>query len=120
MIYNIADTLKQLLDDMETGKREGDWIVPLTCDPMWTACMALLRELITGLDKYFVSNNIDDLHKDLITAGLDFCSRWERWLENLPTDAFESTATKAFHISLLRLSKGIIKSYRIWRIDSLL
>lgn len=75
------------------------------------------RTCAGGLDKYFVSGDPAELHKDLISAAMDFLQRWENWIDGLQPGDLTHSASKTFHQMLLRFTKGAVKSWRIWKID---
>lgn len=110
--------LKALFGELTLAISDGTWKTAELYLPVRGALLLAYRDILTTLDKYFISYDCTELHKDLITIGLDFIQRWEIWTNNLSRGDMRSGASKLLHISLIRFSKGIIKSYRIWRIDT--
>lgn len=74
----------------------------------------LLSESILALDSYCQDGDIARLNKTLVLAAIDFLQRWESWLETRPVF---NHASHIFHAFLIRHLKGIVKSWRIWKID---
>ena len=81
----------------------------------YIALAALMKDCQIAMDDYFVSFDDTQLHKALIMAGLDFTARWDAWLAG--SAGFDSPVTRVFHEIALRHFKGILKAWRIWRID---
>ena len=114
----ILDNLKNLLRDLETCQREGDWRdVPNTHVPIYAAGIILLREIVVALDVYFIAQDETKMHQEFISAGMNFITRWEIWLDALQPGSLRCVDSKVFHEYLLRFCKGILKAYRVWRID---
>ena len=86
-------------------------------DGLHTAALIFLDEIIIAMEDYFVLPDDSKLNKDLILAGIDFLQRWETWLDAVKYPDFEHGATRTFHAMIIRFSKGIVKSWRIWKID---
>ena len=109
MLYVVLPHLKALLRDVEKCKRDGDW----TPDAVQNAGLIAFKDAISALDDYFISANKVKIHRDLITVGMEFCTRHEQWLNTSP-----ASTTKTFHEYILRFSKGSLKAWRIWLVDS--
>ena len=115
MIIDIISThVKLLSTDLENIKFDN---IPDTQRPLYDAGILALKEISFALDNYFVDRLENKLHQDIIIAGMNFVTRWERFLSNLHSGSFSFGATKTFHEYLLRFIKGALKYYRIWRLD---
>ena len=117
LIFIFIEHLRVVVRDIEICVRKGDWVIPETQVHLYEAFMQFLREITVALDVYFVNKNSPDLHKGVILASLDFIQRHETWIDTLKPGDLGSGASKIFHSSLLRFAKGMVKAYRIWRID---
>lgn len=109
----IAHHLKSLIVDLE----EDSVNIPIPQRVFYDAVLILLKECNLAFDSYYVDRLSDKLHQDLIIAGMNFTTRWERYTVALKAGDFQNSASKTFHEYLLRFSKGALKYYRIWRID---
>ena len=118
MFAIISAHIKSLYVDLDTCRREGDWSINPAQQEIYDAGMIALRDVIEALDTYYISINSVRLHQDLITIGMDFTLRWESWISTLGPGSLKSASSKLFHEYLLRFTKGALKYYRIWRIDS--
>ena len=118
LLVVVLDHLKALLKDLETCQREGDWrSIQNVQVPIYHAGMVALREIVSALDMYFITKDSAKLHQELISAGMNFTTRWDVWLQTVRPGDLKSNSAKIFHEYLLRFAKGALKSYRIWRID---
>jgi hypothetical protein len=104
----LATRLQHIHDDL------ADTSVPDSYAGMVSAGLFFLNDISTALYNY---TDNDRMHRDLITAAMDFTQRWETWIGQIKPEDLKHPASKAFHEMLLRLSKGAVKAYRIWRID---
>jgi hypothetical protein len=57
-------------------------------------------------------NETIDLNKALITSAVADIDAWERWTELVP-----SGPARAFNLSLIRLTKGLVKAWRIYLLE---
>ena len=120
MVLSLAvNHLKSILKDLECCRDDGSWKIQPSQSALYDAGLIAFRDAINALDTYFVTQNATKVHQELITVGMEFCARWERWIAGLRCGSLESAATKTFHEYLLRFTKGALKAYRIWRIDLL-
>ena len=119
LLIVVLDHLKALLKDLETCQRNGDWRdIPNVRVPIYHAGMVALREIVNALEMYFITKDSTKLHQELISAGMNFTTRWDIWLQTLSPGDLKWNSAKVFHEYLLRFTKGALKSYRIWRIDT--
>lgn len=118
MIHTIAKHSKALLKDLEECKADGTWTVTLVQELLRDAGLLALKEIAEAADRHFVNNARHKFQEDLITAGMNFNQRWDTWISSLKPDDLQTSAAKAFHEILLRFSKGAMRYWRIWLIDS--
>lgn len=110
--FIVAKHLRAMIADLEDERP----LNPVYRD-LCNAGLIFLTEVTVALDDYFVLPNSEKLHRDLITSGMEFIQRWEKWIEDLGPGDLASKHSKILHGMLLRHCKGIIKAYRIWKID---
>ena len=106
VIETVNTHLKALIDDIDAVGQH----------PLQEAAITFLKECTAAFDSYTSVPDPDSLHKSVILSALDLLQRWENWLASA---TFQHIASRVFHEFLLRFSKGMVKSYRIWRLDSL-
>ena len=116
MIQIFITHLKALLYDLQAENSEDSWPSGAIGDFVHILLL-LLQEVISALETFFCTQDVEQLHRGLIFCGLDFTERWSLWITSLKSDSLQSGAEKILHEHLLRLTKGALKAYRIWRID---
>lgn len=117
MLYALMTYLRSFIKDLDSVKSAGEWPNDLYVG-FYDAGVILLRDIESALQKHHIFHSNIQLHRDLVTAGLDFTARWEVWLNELKPNDLSVGASKVFHEQLLRWSKGALKAWRIWLIDS--
>lgn len=103
----IGKHLGALAKDLSEARVSPDYIL------FAVALSQFLGEASTALT--YSSDRVLALHQSLISSSLDFIQRWDDWAASM---LFEKRATKILHEFLIRFSKGTIKAYRIWKIDT--
>jgi len=103
-----------LADHLRTVTQEIQQVsVTNTYKPLLDATCQMLVSVADACDVYFIDVDNKVLNDTLLLTVMDFTQRWELWIA---TQRF--SPEKTLHEFLLRFSKGAIKSWRIYRIDS--
>lgn len=86
-------------------------------EPLVAAACRTLLDASKSLDDFESHKDSERLNRDLIGAGMDFIQQWEHWLAGIHEPQLAHSASKRFHQFMIRYAKGVLKSWRIWRID---
>ena len=115
MIYLICHYFRGLVSDLYVMRLNGDWTMPKAFWPLRDAAFKSADSIIHAMDEHHLDQNKPEMLKLIINSLMAFNQSWDVWLE---TVEFENASTIIFHEMLLRLSKGIMKCWRIWLVDS--
>ncbi len=113
--YTVLQHFKALVKDLSESRNDGSWVIPIAQEPFRDAAFSAATEIEAALNGYFFDQDTAKLQQLLINAGMNFNQRWDTWAETMQ---FESSASKLLHGILLRFSKGAMRHWRLWIIDS--
>lgn len=89
--------------------------VPEMYRPLCTSGLVTLRRLTEAGHRFEETGDAAVFNQNLVLALMDFLLLWETWLDT--GVRFRHSATMVFHRILLRATKGIVKRWRLWRVD---
>ena len=113
MLYEVCDFLTDLADELQEVSRNDTF-----CKELALAASVLLKESASAIETYSISQDGAQLNRALITSSMSFLRKWEAWLNATGPNGFNHISAYIFHEFLLRFAKGMVKSWRIWRTDS--
>ena len=107
-VANLLNEIAKVLYDYKPGP---------VYEPLVGAACRVLLDCSNSLHFYEAHMDGERLNRDLIGIAMDFVQQWDNWFNALEAPQLKHSSSKMFHSYLLRYVKGVLKSWRIWRID---
>lgn len=119
MIYIILTHLRAMLLDFQKCRAEGDkFDLSAVNLRLFDTGLVALNDVVNAFNGYWVSNDRNAFHREIITASMHFTKRWEDLLA-APDSSSLTKIVRVLHEFIIRHLKGLTKAYRIWHCDFL-